>query len=59
LASYDGTCLSFNGGKDCTVLLHLLRETFPETFQQIRLVFFHQPNEFPEVDAFIEQMQHM
>lgn len=61
--------LSFNGGKDCTVVLHLLRQYFqdraadgdvgehpPGTLGGVRLVFFAAPNPFPEVTAFIDRV---
>ncbi len=57
MGRFEGTCLSFNGGKDSTVLLHLLRLAFPENFQRIQIIFFKQQNEFPEVDGFIEELK--
>lgn len=65
--------LSFNGGKDCTVALHLLRaacaikdleETADGTtddriswLQRIKFVHFVKPNEFPEINTFREQLE--
>ena len=55
--------MSFNGGKDCTVILHLLRaacaikdsqkakeEEAKSWLQRIKYVHFVKPNEFPEIE---------
>jgi len=51
----DACCLSFNGGKDSTVILHLLREALPDTYTQLTYCYFNQENEFPEVFRFIDE----
>ncbi|KAL0075305.1 hypothetical protein J3Q64DRAFT_1775912 [Phycomyces blakesleeanus] len=52
----DATALSFNGGKDCTVLLHLVVAVLSRLHkdrQHLRTVFVTCPNPFPHVDAFV------
>ena len=59
---------SFNGGKDCTVLLHLLRAAIAQLasaadeprrvelpLKNVRTIYFSEADEFPEVLAFMEQ----
>lgn len=50
--------LSFNGGKDCTVLLHLfvnlLRLKHPKFNKKIYCLYVRSENAFPEQDSFIE-----
>jgi len=58
LADYklEGIALSFNGGKDCCVLLHMLyliTEDYP--FSQLRILYFMHENSFPEVDKFVHK----
>ncbi|KAM0276937.1 hypothetical protein ACHAQH_006222 [Verticillium albo-atrum] len=56
--SPDRLSLSYNGGKDCLVLLLLLLaalarrgDPYPETLQAVYIIA---PHPFPEVDAFVE-----
>lgn len=45
--------VSFSGGKDSTVLLHLVRSMYPN----IKAVFFNTGIEFPEIRTFIQQTE--
>jgi len=45
----DGVYVSFSGGKDSTVLLHLARELYPD----IKAVFIDTGLEYPEVREFV------
>ena len=46
----DGVYVSFSGGKDSTVLLHLARELYPD----IKAVFIDTGLEYPEVREFVK-----
>ncbi|KAF5272708.1 hypothetical protein FQA39_LY07735 [Lamprigera yunnana] len=50
--------LSFNGGKDCTVLLHLvigaLQKNYPDYNGKLFCVYIENRNSFPELNKFIE-----
>ncbi|XP_021920063.1 FAD synthase-like isoform X3 [Zootermopsis nevadensis] len=49
--------LSFNGGKDCTVLLHLatavLRRKFPSLKKPLQAVYIQPQDPFPQVEEFV------
>ena len=51
--------LSFNGGKDCTVLLHLtaavLHKKFPVLKEPLQAVYIKKEDPFPQVEEFINQ----
>ena len=48
---WDGqVCVSFSGGKDSTVLLHIAREVYPD----IRAVFSDTGLEYPEIKEFVK-----
>ncbi|KAI8920964.1 hypothetical protein DFJ77DRAFT_448105 [Powellomyces hirtus] len=61
-----GLALSFNGGKDCTVLLHLMyaareeyqREHDSEEPIRINTLYVAHTDSFPEVDEFVEFCEH-
>ncbi|EIE87875.1 hypothetical protein G6F47_000839 [Rhizopus delemar] len=53
----EAISLSFNGGKDCTVLLHLVAAVMSRLgYDQmpIKTVYVTYPNPFPHVDAFVK-----
>ncbi|PNF24944.1 FAD synthase [Cryptotermes secundus] len=51
--------LSFNGGKDCTALLHLatavLRRTFPSLKKPLFALYIQSQDPFPQVEEFIAE----
>ena len=50
---WDGNvCVSFSGGKDSTVLAHLVHEYYPH----VPLVFSNTGLEYPEIQAFARKM---
>ncbi|KAI0037065.1 hypothetical protein K488DRAFT_39976, partial [Vararia minispora EC-137] len=56
----DQTSLSFNGGKDCTVLLHLycaaIRRKFPaDSARRIPALYIPVPSPFPALESFIDE----
>jgi len=58
----DAVVTAFNGGKDAVVVLHLMRAALahhreqhaPEAGARLRVIFFEQKEEFPEVAAFLK-----
>ena len=51
----DGVYVSFSGGKDSTVLLHLARSIFPE----IPAVFIDTGLEYPEIREFVKSFENV
>ena len=51
----DGVFVSFSGGKDSTVLLHIAREMYPE----IKAVFADTGLEYPEIREFVRQFDNV
>lgn len=51
----DGVYISFSGGKDSTVLLHIVRQMFPET----EAVFVDTGLEYPEIRQFVKQFDNV
>ena len=45
----DGTYVSFSGGKDSTVLLHIARQLYPN----MKAVFVDVPTQYPELKEFV------
>lgn len=51
----DNCYVSFSGGKDSTVLLHLVRELYPE----IEAVFVDTGLEYPEIKQFVKSVDNV
>lgn len=51
----DGVYVAFSGGKDSTVLLHIVRELYPN----IEGVFSNTGNEFPEIVQFVRKQENI
>ncbi|NWR43150.1 FLAD1 synthase, partial [Regulus satrapa] len=51
-------CVGFNGGKDCTALLHLvhaaLQRRFPARQERLQVLYIRLVSPFPEMEQFIE-----
>ena len=51
----EGVYVAFSGGKDSTVLLHIVRSLYP----QIEGVFANTGNEFPEIVQFVRKQENI
>lgn len=51
----DGVYVSFSGGKDSTVLLHIVREMYPD----IEAVFVNTGLEYPEIQSFAKSFDNV
>ena len=51
----NGVYVSFSGGKDSTVLLHMVREMFPE----VEAVFVNTGLEYPEIQQFVKSFDNV
>ena len=49
----DGVYVSFSGGKDSTVLLHIVREMYPD----VEAVFVNTGLEYPEIQKFVRSIK--
>lgn len=51
--------ICFNGGKDCTALLHLvhavIKKKLPESRDQLQTLCIRGDNPFPEMETFIQE----
>lgn len=52
------SCVSFNGGKDCTALLHLtciyLKHLYPKKSEKLKIFYVRSKQPFPETEDFID-----
>lgn len=49
--------LSFNGGKDCTVLLQLLHDILGDSIDQLKVFYFRSNDPFPEIEEFVKSCE--
>ncbi|OWF52384.1 FAD synthase-like [Mizuhopecten yessoensis] len=54
----DETCIGFNGGKDCTAILHLfhavIKRKYPDYADKLKALYIRSKLPFPEVEQFIQ-----
>ncbi|XP_076450575.1 FAD synthase-like [Babylonia areolata] len=57
--SLNEICIGFNGGKDCTVLLHLfhavVQQKYPKEEVKLQALYIRSRLPFPEVELFVQQ----
>lgn len=51
----DGVYVSFSGGKDSTVLLHIARQLYPD----IKAMFVDVPTQYPELKEFVKKFENV
>jgi FAD synthetase len=54
----EGLCVAFNGGKDCTLALHLMLGVMGRRgvgCSKLTCLYIEDPDPFPEVEAFVEE----
>lgn len=56
--STEQICVGFNGGKDCTALLHLyyaaLKRRYPDTKEKVKVLYIRIVSPFPEMERFLQ-----
>ncbi|XP_078109016.1 FAD synthase [Sander vitreus] len=56
--STEEVCIGFNGGKDCTALLHLyyaaLKRRYPDGKDKVKALYIRIVSPFPEMERFLE-----
>ncbi|XP_056142440.1 FAD synthase isoform X1 [Lampris incognitus] len=56
--STDRICVGFNGGKDCTALLHLyyavLKRRYPDSKDKVKALYIRIVSPFPEMERFLQ-----
>ncbi|KAI4893489.1 hypothetical protein NFI96_022960, partial [Prochilodus magdalenae] len=56
--SPEEICVGFNGGKDCTALLHLyyaaLKRRYPESKDRVKALYIRIMSPFPEMERFLQ-----
>ncbi|XP_033751502.1 FAD synthase-like [Pecten maximus] len=54
----EETCIGFNGGKDCTAILHLfhavIKRKYPDYGDKLKALYIRSKLPFPEVEQFIQ-----
>ncbi|XP_038567344.1 FAD synthase isoform X2 [Micropterus salmoides] len=56
--STEEVCVGFNGGKDCTALLHLyyaaLKRRYPDVKEKVKALYIRIVSPFPEMERFLQ-----
>lgn len=49
--------LSFNGGKDCTIILDILREILGDAIDTMRIFYLRSADPFDEIEEFVKSCE--